>query len=295
MRNRNVGLALLLSLVALLLLALTGIQMYCMVCKIQQKEGKILSDEMYKSLQELRLNDENVTMNDIFDKIYYIALPERLDNIKAVLKSYNIRAEKIDPVIKYDLDSRNFVKDNLILRKYFGVNAGRVACHLSHLKALRTFLKSDAKTALILEDDLADCKNLQRYQKRLNSLRDEARLLDWDILYLGHCWANCKKFEKVTDQIYKNGSPICLHAYAVTRHAAQVILQKTMPMYDNGDEMLRKLGNRGVLRVYTVMPPIFFQNREKLGSTLNNWDMCKVCGDVEFDVRYIEDEENIMQ
>jgi GR25 family glycosyltransferase involved in LPS biosynthesis len=245
--------------------------------------GQYLAKKFTENIRRLPIEKKNITMNDIFEQVYYIALPERLTNIKNVLDSYNIRGTRIEPVLKDRLRAESFVQDGLIQSRYGRANRGRVACHLSHLKALETFLDTEAETALILEDDLKVCKNFELYQRRINSLAQEIPLLEWDVLYLGHCWARCKQFEKITQQIYKNGSPTCRHAYAVSRYAAGTILKNTLPMYNNGDEMIRKMGQDCILKIFTVMPPIFFQNRETWGSNLKNIYPLKICGDVEFE------------
>lgn len=270
---------------------LVSVQIYVLTVAIKSQNDKLWSEKFYDPLRTIgdSKHDNNVTMNDIFDQIYYIALPKRMENIQNVLKSFRIRAKKIEPVLKDTLHPENFVNDGLIDETYHKANAGRVACHLSHRRALQTFLQSDANTALILEDDLHECPNFKKYQHRLNSLIHELGQINWDVLYLGHCDAHCKKFDRVANQIYTNGVPSCRHAYAVNRAAAHIILENTLPMTNNGDEMIRRLGKSGVLNIYTIMPPIFYQNRENLGSNLNNFGVLKVCRDFEF--MEIEDHE----
>ena len=88
--------------------------------------------------------------------------------MKKVLKHYNIEAKFIKPFLKDNLDINKLIEKKLlkknyleesekakkITKSYSGINTGRIACHLSHMKTLSLFLKSKNKICLIFEDDI---------------------------------------------------------------------------------------------------------------------------------------------
>ncbi len=223
----------------------------------------------------------DVKMNDLFDKIYLISLPKRREYALNALQSFHITPELIKPIWKGDLTHEEIVSKNIIAPNYDYKNMGRVACHLSHLKALVTFLRDPtAQTALIFEDDIKSCPNETIYNHRLMSLRDELKYVDgmWDILYIGSDSCTCTDMKSVTHQLYTDALPYQAHAYAVTRRGAQNILQETIPMYlSTGDHMYRDLSTNNKLKALTVFPPIFVQNRLELGSDLDNYQTLREC------------------
>jgi GR25 family glycosyltransferase involved in LPS biosynthesis len=188
-------------------------------------------------------------------------------------------------VLKTNLEAMSSVKKMLIDKKiispqYNYDNIGTVACYLSHMKALQTFLESDEKnkTAVIFEDDIQLCQDKQFYEKRVASLSHELKnILHWDVLLLGSCWSSCLQMKSITKQMWKGGDPLCSHAYVVTRHSARIIVQQGFPIIVHFDEMIKRLGENGILKTIAVMPPIFFQNRKTLGSTIGNDDDLCCC------------------
>ena len=141
------------------------------------------------------------------------------------------------------------------------------------------FLKTNAKTALIFEDDIVSCTDGELYQKRISSLAKELKQVvgQWDILYLGHCWTKCEDIICLTDQICTGGQPKCRHAYAVTRKGAEMLLQNTLPMYHAGDAMYKDVQNAGIIKGLLVSPALFYQNRDVMGSHLGNSNPQKEC------------------
>lgn len=267
-------------------MALIGYQIYLLVLipEIQRKQKMINYNEKISSIYPKKKKEcSKFNLNMLFDKIYVISIPERKDYILETLKTFRIEPEIIHATLKQNLDLST-MSDEIAKSSYkVPNNLGRIACHLSHLRALQTFLDSPAETAIIFEDDLKPCHSYTIFKRRMCSLKKEFhKVKPWDILYLGHCWTSCKKMTPLTQQIYGNFEGACRHAYAVNRKAAELILTHTLPMYDNGDMMLKRMSHLGILNTYAIMPPLFFQNRGVLGSTLGNNDNLCTCWDMNF-------------
>ncbi len=222
----------------------------------------------------------NIKMNGMFDKIYLIALPKKKEYALNALSSFDIHPDLIDPIWKDDLSDEELIRKNILSPDYDYKNMGRVACYLSHLKTLTTFLRDPiAQTALIFEDDIKECPNKKIYNRRLSSLKDELKYVDgkWDVLYLGGDSSTCTDMESVTYQMYTKALPYQLHAYSITRKGAQIVLRETIPVYAYGDHMYRDLNKNGKLNVLSVIPSIFIQNRSELGSDLGSHEKLREC------------------
>ena len=108
-------------------------------------------------------------------------------------------------------------------------------------------------------------------------LSKELKPFNWDIIYLGKCHDNCGRYTFITNQLVENISPVCRHAYAVTRKGARVILDNTLPIRDSGDGMVKLLITGGYLNGYAITPSLFHQNRKTLGSYLGNTGLLYEC------------------
>ena len=203
-------------------------------------------------------------IGDIFDMCLVIYMPSREQHIRRSLSTHGIRATFVPAVTPDQLDG------SMIKKEWNTYNEHKVACHISHCKALRHFLESDAETCLIFEDDIREAFVADTNHKRLHLLKEELAEMRWDVIYLGKCWDTCKAARKVSLQLYKSTRPLCRHAYAITRAGATSVLKHTLPMWNNGDNMMRRLNKDGRLNALTLWPPMFFQNRRAHGTMLGN-------------------------
>ena len=75
--------------------------------------------------------------------------------------------------------------------------------------------------------------------------------------------------------MYKSFRAFCRHAYAVTRDGAKIVLWGTLPMRGakQSDETIADLASHGKLNMYVPDRAMFTQNRQNLGSTLDNKDI----------------------
>lgn len=264
-----------------------------LVCVLIERDRRYKSAVYLKSRQIKSQLDKipkkynpDISMRDIFDNIYLISLPERKFSALRALNSFNIYPHIIEPVLKANLDHEELIGNGIVVPEYNYGNLGRVACHLSHINTLLTFLDDpNAQTAVIFEDDIEECQNKSFYQKRLSALKDELRdKKDWDVIYLGFCWSFCEQYIYVTNQLCKGGAPKCRHAYAVTRKGAELIINNTLPMYHNGDNMMADMEIKNSLNALSLVPPIFFQKLERNSTLGNNKSLQHCSGPIDIDL-----------
>jgi glycosyl transferase family 25 len=128
---------------------------------------------------------------------------------------------------------------------------GEVGCYLSHLKAMETFLRTDAPWCVILEDDVEvrpECAEVFAGLGR----RD-----DWDLVKLFHFHSGLPVRKRALTPTYH----LVVHltrttssaAYAVNRRAAETLLRTMRPITEQVDHALERPWETG-LRVRGVRP-----------------------------------------
>jgi len=159
------------------------------------------------------------------------------------------------------------------------LTASRVACWYSHVSVIvtiandNTLLANDA--VIVLEDDV----NMERdIHERL---RHVWRFLpaDWDIVYLGHCWSNesvnpaLDAYENSTGingtftatHIHPSRSPLCTHAYALSRTGARrLLLHLRYPLFAYSrsiDKAISWLIESGRLKSFSIVPSVVIQRK----------------------------------
>jgi GR25 family glycosyltransferase involved in LPS biosynthesis len=153
-------------------------------------------------------------------------------------------------------------------RKQF--SRGQVGCYLSH-RALWQELCSmpDGSSMLILEDDV----RLPAYHDGTRSLAAQmtefmARVpSDWGVVFFGRCWDTCSANRRVNANMVRTRDALCMHAYALTKSAAEVLLEANTPMTAHVDVGLRQLLRDGTLSAYARTPQFLEQNSD-IASTL---------------------------
>ena len=115
----------------------------------------------------------------------------------------------------------------------------------------------------------AYCRKRRLYYAPVSGER--AGPLKNNIIYFGRCWDKCHKQNYISDNLVRTYFPQCRHSYGVTRKGAEIIIKKSIPLIDKGgDQNIAILIENGELEAYAVTPNLFFQNRDVLGSNLNN-------------------------
>lgn len=112
--------------------------------------------------------------------------PERLATMVSRLDDLGIEFERIPGVDGMSLSEDEFGRQTSENRYYKPIRRGEVGCQLSHLKALARFLDSDARYALVLEDDARLDGDFNEAIAQALALRDAPGdpLLQWDLLKL---------------------------------------------------------------------------------------------------------------
>ena len=176
-------------------------------------------------------------MNLGVDKIYAInlkRLKERTRSIKQISKDLDINIEIING---YDYHDYLPIKDSSIFKhlpkKFWDPNGwitcGIICCALSHRKAYKAFLDSDAETALFLEDDVRVTDYI--YQYNFSDVKNELDTLDWGVCWYGKYFDKIITGDELTTNISK-ASPhqrgqYAGHAYVLNRKSAEWFYKNT--------------------------------------------------------------------
>jgi glycosyl transferase family 25 len=197
--------------------------------------------------------------------IYVINLDrdtERMASIHANLVRLGLSYERLPAVMGKDVPDWEKLVD---LPSYAWRNrldiprAGEVGCTLSHLKAMETFLKTDAPWCVILEDDV---EVLPACSEVLRSLAEKD---DWDLVKL----FNFHSGMPVRKRALAGGHHLVSHltrttssaAYVVNRRAAETLLKSMRPISEQVDHALDRpwetgLRTRGIRPMPVVLAPV---------------------------------------
>jgi hypothetical protein len=216
-------------------------------------------------------------LHKYFESIYVITLPKRKEYIKNVMDNIELKPIYFDAIKKETIDITQLSRENYVDINYKKGN-GRIACHLSHLTVLKDFLKTTNKRCFIFEDDVKKIDiPLSELNSKIDNIMDNLPYT-FDIIYFGRCWDKCHKQNYISDNLVRTYFPQCRHSYGVTRKGAEIIIKKSIPLIDKGgDQNIAILIENGELEAYAVTPNLFFQNRDVLGSNLNNLDSLNEC------------------
>ena len=197
--------------------------------------------------------------------IYVINLDrdtERMDSIRANLEALGLPFERLSAVMGKDVPEWEKLVD---MSAYAWRNrldtprAGEVGCYLSHLKAMETFLRTDAPWCVILEDDV---EVLPACGEVLRSLGEKD---DWDLvkLFNFHSGLPVKKRALGADHhlVVHLTRTTSSAAYVVNRLAAKTLLKSMRPITEQVDHALDRpwetgLRTRGIRPMPVVLAPV---------------------------------------
>jgi GR25 family glycosyltransferase involved in LPS biosynthesis len=214
-------------------------------------------------------------INDAFDIVYVIALPQRISYITNVMNKMGIKFVLFPAIHKDNIDIKTLLANGTMNIPNTFHNKSDICCSLSHLSVVKNFFNDTRyKTACIFEDDVVlDTE----YEKKLSeNIKDLPK--DWEFFNMGRCWSDCyidKKIGSVASSIRM----LCTHSYAITKNGAKKILKKAYPMYNQIDAYYSRLQYTQNLKMYGSSPRIFDQDiNEK--STLGNDDDKRECASI---------------
>ena len=213
--------------------------------------------------------------------IYVIALSARRGSIVSHLRSLKIdkRSEVLPAFDKrrVDFDTvTEMVSNGTVGKSYFKRAAseraawyrrpsqGRLACALSHLTAMRTFVRSRHRVGIVLEDDARISPEWM-----VSALTMPP---PFDVLYLGYCEERCSDQAKWIDRgrhfrWREAVFPLCLHGYAVQRPAARRLLEASLPLEEPIDNTFASIAANLSFRSFIALPPAVRQVRSFTSAT----------------------------
>lgn len=183
---------------------------------------------------------------------------KRMNEFNAAFGATNLTVERIPAIDGNLLDTNSFANDS-VCRNEMGrsIQKGEVGCFLSHKKSLEKFLMTNAKYAVVFEDDAVPD---DKFNDIINEIVERFLEINHSTAAINLGAVDFKyssKFLKV-----KNNTLRCAHRFPMlatgvlwTRSGAKTFLESasvvTMP-YDN---FLRFLFS-GTNQVFSIQPPI---------------------------------------
>ena len=238
----------------------------------------------------------------LLEHIHVITIERNIDRqvrMTNLLGNHNLKFSFIEGIDGEQLDpgklKQVFDGNKSRSRLGYDMTKNEVACSLSHIKALKTFLENDKQDyALILEDDIVITN--------FNSLKDAMDLLpnkmQWDLLYLGYQDMNkrmpviikfkyhfiypilnflklkrydLKKIKRIFGRPhntfwFRAGSHNNAHAYIVSKSAAKKIIDYNTPVFSQADVVLMDMIVEGKLKAFGLNKSVFYQSSDLASS-----------------------------
>ncbi len=198
--------------------------------------------------------------------------PDRMMRMSQRLQELELGWQRVSGVDGQALDwtSPTYLDLNAFHRRH-GKSplSGEVGCYLSHLKAMNAFLSSDARFALILEDDVQLCEDVPRV---LNGLQDCPQ--DWDLVKLSGVHrgtpVKLQSLDAEHDLVVMLSKCTGASAYVLNRRAAEVLAAGLLPMRIPFDHEFDRAWHWG-LKTRVVWPYPCHHDQE-VTSTINYGD-----------------------
>ena len=207
-------------------------------------------DLIHREYQRYRAVPKNVNiLNEYFDKVYCISVPERKDRMKKIFKKWGLNVNFYDAYLiknlnKQKLINEGFLDPNCILKD------GEICCAYSHYQVHKKFYNSNDKNVLIFEDDLDEGpQNIEEFNKMiapyLENIPD-----DWDYINFGPCYEHC--IENIDNPYYQESTdPKCLQAAAFNKNSMKYILNASTPLTNKPcDDQIAQLTSDKIFNSY---------------------------------------------
>ena len=232
-------------------------------------------------------------MNNI-ESIYCICLDERrlhMENFFSKMLVDNINY--IQPILGKDLQNKytvedmvknNFIREDhkMLTNRDGSFNYNKLANTFSFINTLKQFLLTSKSNCIIFEDDLfiPNSNEVSLINIKLNLLFKKINK-KWQYINLGRCWdESCNvKYKKEHFEV-THCLPVCTHAIVLKRDIAYNLINNTLPLSQPKDNTWRELIHKNSYWMnysYCIVPSIFSQDRNKLTSTLGNFNSQKEC------------------
>ena len=247
---------------------------FLLLCFLYSLPGYGLKDIVKLPLTIPFLQETNC-LDEYFDSIVCICLPERKNHMKKVFDKWNIKKVTFfDAFLRTNFNHDDFIKKKFITPNYHEkLNLGRICCHYSAMHVYDEFVNSNHESILIFEDDI----NINTYTsvKHMNLVLEPVIKNiphDWEYLNFSKCHDYCLQASLINNKYWTIPKrPLCRSAIALRKNAAKIIIRDAIPMHNQpGDKMIAELINQKKFNAYATKNLFFFQHREKFGSTLQN-------------------------
>lgn len=152
---------------------------------------------------------------------------DRLERFRRRCEATDLEFSRVSAVDGSQAKNLEKIKPKRQKRYYRPLVGGEIACYLSHLHALRSFLASSAKYGVILEDDAIPVDDFKEQLKSI--LNHHIASPSWDILKLdGYKKGKLKRISFPSGQslVEFNAIPGLATGLVWTRSAAQNFLEK---------------------------------------------------------------------
>lgn len=210
------------------------------------------------------------------DKIFIINLEkdkDKLENCKKLLQGYDYEVTRA--VEGKNLDYKLMSELRIMKR----INPNLTACFLSHAKLWKRCVEEDLNRILIFEDDINVHYTMKDVFNKFTSYFDSIDVKP-DVFYLGKCCDSCSSMTHVVDNIYNLRSPLCTHAYVISKEACKKLLDNLL----NDtiiDAYVRRMIEEEQLTAQGFHPSLVFQDNLQFNTNLrskksafNNYNEC---------------------
>lgn len=234
-------------------------------------------------------------INKIFKKIFVICIPSRKKYIQNVMEYMGLTPIYVDAILASSLPSlqilmeNNVINENFITRflgsekkidendKYVLGIKGKIALHLTLIHTMKLFLETDENKCIVFEDDVLKPQDLNELFTRFKNIFENEIKNDYNMINMGRCYDRCSQNIKYSENLITNTRAMCTHAMIYDRKIANLIIN-SLPLYGGGDFVVAEaVASDKNLVYYSVTPPLFYQNNNEMGSTLNNSSSMREC------------------
>lgn len=213
------------------------------------------------------------TFNGI-DCVYCIYLensvPNRYEHMRPMLQSYGVDVKYFKALTPEDIIDK-YPKFSSGHSTYTRKNT-KLAVHLSYITCLMDALANGHETIIIFEDDM----EIKADKATVNKHIQEFLNCDCDAFYMGYCWLSCEqsKYTRISENLLKvpkTQKILCKEAIAYKTHFLKRLINETLPMYANSDDMISDFySSSNDLNVCIPNNVLFEQNRKTYGSYNQN-------------------------
>lgn len=225
-------------------------------------------------------NKENIKSLEGFTNLdevglYVINMKFRSDKRKRMtdeLNKHGLKAEFIDAIVGYNIDINKMINNDLINNKiHRELRRGEIGCYLSHIKTWETFMKSDNKYALILEDDAVFMDNFKEKFKELLVEID----FPFDVIYLNdncehHFGEKCLYGKRKSKNLFMPGTVgYGLYGYLLSKEGAKKLLDVALPIEMPVDDKIMMMYEKEELIGCKCIKPYIFVNSIIDSDTMN--------------------------